>query len=419
VLKDFPVADSSQQPVNLLAGTSLIPFALVDKQVLYIVSAAPAVAGDRRCECGAPLRPNGTRTLTVADLPLHGRNVRLEIELPRLLCSDCGKSISLRPADLHPERQMTARLVEHIERAGLERPYAEIAREIGVSEATVSDICTARILRLIGAYRPEAPRVLCIDEVHIRKGLAYAVISDHDAVQIIDVLPDDRKETVRAALRRLRHPERCRIVTMDMCRRYRDVVREELPAAVIVVDKFHVLKMARECMVTVVGEQYRHLPRPCALSLAELKGLMIKRRHGLKKDQRVALDTALAGSAYLAEAYRKKEALCRLYDFGSHQAAAQHLSAWLASLSPGMRCAYKKLATALGNWRLEILAYWQAPERASNGPAEALNGVIKRINAAGGRRLPLPLLRARAVHGERRRRRREALRRALARTRRR
>jgi transposase len=207
-------------------------------------------------------------------------------------------------------------------------------------------------------------------------------------------------------------------VTIDMCHRYRDAVRAALPNALIVIDKRHVLDMARRNLVTVIGEQYRRWLSPCPLTLLALKGLMLKHRGELTKKQRTQLDTELAKSAYLQQAYDAKERFFKLYAAASHEAAAAVLDAWLDALSQGMRCAYKELVTALGNWRSEILNYWLAPRPATNGPAEGLNAVIKRINAAGGGGMKFRLLRARVVFGEPQRRAREALRKAARRTRR-
>jgi transposase len=403
----------------ILARTSLLALDGIDEGVLYRIAAAPAAAAAGFCKhCGAPLGGNGARRITVMDLPFDGRYVKLDVDAPRLVCPACGRSNDVRPKDLHPTHQMTARLVAHIEREGLERPYAEIEREVGVGQATIAKVVGAEIARRNAAYRPTAPAVLMIDEVHIVKGRDYAVLSDHDTVLVIEMLKDTKLKTVISGLRRLRRRKRCRVVTMDMCRRYRDAVRAVLPHALIVIDKRHVLDMARRNLVTVIGEQYRRMTPACAMDLMTLKGLMIKHHGQLKPGEPERLSAELAKSPYLRDAYVTKEAFYRLYAAPSLQAAEQHLDAWLCSLSRGMRCAYEELVTALGNWRDEILNYWRTPQRVTNGPAEGLNAVIKRINARGGGGMPFELLRARVVFGEPQRRAREASRKAARRTRR-
>jgi transposase len=411
---------SAPSAAGLLAGTSLLPYRVLDQGVLYRISAAPAAVGALFCEsCGAKLGGNGSRRLSVMDLPLHQRAVKIEVDAPRFVCPICGRSRDVRPADLHPQRQMTARLVAYIERAGLERPYTDIAREVGVGPATIAKICRAYAKRLNNARRLEMPEILCIDEVHIVMGTAYAVFSDHDAVLVIEMLEDTKQKTVMRGLRRLRARKRCRVVCIDMCHRYRDAVRAVLPQALVVIDKRHVLDMARRNLVTVIGEQYRRWLSPCPLTLLALKGLMIEHRGELTTKERTELDAELAKAPYLQQAYDAKERFFKLYAAASHEAAAAVLDAWLGSLSQGMGYVYADLVTALGNWRSEILNYWRTSRPVTNGPAEGLNSVIKRINDSGGGGMKFELLRARVVFGEPQRRAREALRKAVARTRRR
>jgi len=409
---------SVRSDASLLAGTSLIPFRVVDEGILYRVSAAPAAVGVLRCErCGAELRRNGARRLKVMDLPVHGRSVKIEIEAPRFVCPFCGRSGDVRPADLHPTRQMTARLVAYIEQAGLQRPYADIAREIGVGQATIAKICNAQI-EPPDAYRPMAPAVLCIDEAHMRKGEDYAVLSDHDAALPIEMLPNVDKESLIEALRKLRNPERCHTVVIDMTSRYFDAIREALPHAFIVADPFHVLKQVLDCLRQVASTQHRYLPEPRP-KLMKLKSLLISRPAKLSKDDRKQLKKAFAGSSYLWQTYKWKERIIGLYSASSHGDAAMHLEWWIASLPRPMACAFKEALTAYKNWAPEILAYWLAPQRATNGPAEGMNSVIKRISREGGGDLSFKLLRARVLHGEPLRRAREARRQAVTRTRRR
>ncbi len=403
----------------ILARTSLLALGLVDEGVLYRISAEATAVGAHPCaHCGAKLARNGSRLLTVMDVPFDGRYVKLEVDAPRLVCPECGRSGDVRPADLHRQRQMTARLFERIESEGLERPYAEIEREVGVGQATVANIVDGHIKRLGKAYRPVSPEALMIDEVHMRKGRDHAVLSDHDAILVIEMLKDTTAKTVIRGLRRLRRPKRCRVVTMDMCHRYRDAVRTVLPHALIVIDKRHVLDMARRNLVTVIGEQCRRMTPACTMTRLALTGLMIKHRGQLTKKQRGLLDTEIEKSQYLRDAYDAKETFFKLYAAPSDADADGILNAWLDALSPGMRLAYKDLVTALGNWRTEILNYWRTPRPFTNGPAEGLNAVIKRINASGGGGMTFELLRARVVFGEPQRRAREALRKAARRTRR-
>jgi transposase len=377
----------------------------------YVVSAALVEAPPPCCPfCGGRTILHERRRLDVADLPMHGKPVRLLVAAPRRLCTLCRKTTSPAVVGLDAERRMTARLADYVAQRGLERPYAAIALEVGLGAATVAQVCRAHIARCEAVHRPAAPRIISLDEVHISKGKDFAVISDHDGGRaVVELLDRTKGAALAAALRRLGDAGACTAATIDMCHRYRDAIHAALPGATIVVDKFHVLQMARRALLTVLAEEYKCMPKAGRASRLELRGWLIKRGVELKQGPAAArLHDALAGVPRLAAAYAAKEDFWALYDCRSLDDAASHLDAWQAALDPTTRFYFRELTTALGNWRPEILAYWTTGKRLTNGSAEGLNAAIKRINAAGGGDLPFRLLRAWVLFGEAARRRRAA-----------
>jgi transposase len=120
----------------------------------------------------------------------------------------------------------------------------------------------------------ETPRWLGIDEVHILKR-PRCVITNVEQRTIIDMLPDRSKVAVSQRLFALRDRKDVRLVTMDMSTPYRDAARVVLPQAKIIVDKFHVIRMANDGV-----ERVRK-------SLRE--GMSPKERRGLMRDRFILL----------------------------------------------------------------------------------------------------------------------------------
>ncbi len=131
----------------------------------------------------------------------------------------------------------------------------------------------------------------------IRKGTAFCVISDYRRKQVIEMLPDTKRATVEAALRRLPNLARCDIVTMDMCRRYRDAMHAVLPHAAVVIDKWHVQAMARRALLSVLDQIYKRAPKAKRgrsrkrgkPSRLHYRGLLIARRSKLEQTQEATL----------------------------------------------------------------------------------------------------------------------------------
>ncbi|WP_431064815.1 transposase [Methylotuvimicrobium sp.] len=96
--------------------------------------------------------------------------------------------------------------------------------------------------------------LLGTDEIALNKGHKdFVVIVSGLTAQrekyILAVLPDRKKETVKAFLKTL-PPRQCqsiRQVCIDMNEGYSNAVLETLPKAQVVVDRFHVAKHYRDC----------------------------------------------------------------------------------------------------------------------------------------------------------------------------
>lgn len=112
---------------------------------------------------------------------------------------------------------------------------------------------------------------------------------------------------------------------------YRDAVRAVLPAATIVVGRWHVQKLFVEAAQEARKRVLRSAPAVDRPRLKEQHTLVGRHRHALTDGERRALDRLLA-AALLAEAYRLKEGLGAIYDrCHSSSAAIDAYGAWLRS----------------------------------------------------------------------------------------
>ncbi|MBZ4284261.1 transposase, partial [Streptococcus pneumoniae] len=68
---------------------------------------------------------------------------------------------------------------------------------------------------------------------------------------IIDLLEKRDQQTVQTYLSKIKDGHKIEVVTMDMWRPYRQAVAASLPNAVVVVDKFHIVRMANVALEQV------------------------------------------------------------------------------------------------------------------------------------------------------------------------
>ena len=124
---------------------------------------------------------------------------------------------------------------------------------------------------------------------------------------ILDLLRDRNRSSVVAFLRGLVDKERVELVAMDMWRPYKEAVNAVLPHATIVIDKFHVLRLANAALETIRKEHRSRLSRAQRRRLMHDRFLLLKRRHDLTAQEQWLLDSWTAWFPMLAQAYEAKE----------------------------------------------------------------------------------------------------------------
>ncbi|NNU59705.1 ISL3 family transposase [Ochrobactrum soli] len=354
-----------------------------------------------RCR-NAFIRPNGSRLVTYRDLPVRGKTVTIEWERQRYMClntgSDtwqCGQSFSDEHEELHPSRLMTMRLFEYIGRRCLKHTFASVAADINVDEKTVRNVFEAWVERQVYEMGdPIAPRVLGIDEVHLLHQ-ARGIMTNVVERTLYDLLPDRRRETIATRIQAMPDRDEVEVVTMDMWRPYRDVVHALMPQADIVIDKWHVVKMANEALEAARKSFRKELSAKRRRTLLNDRFLLLKRRHKLTPMQELLLQAWTKEFPILGHAYAAKEGFYAVYDELSAEEARDTYAIWLDSLTDEMKAFFQPLIRAVGNWDEEVFNYFRFP-KLTNAYTEALNGLVKIANR-NGRGYSFDVLRAKMM----------------------
>lgn len=224
---------------------------------------------------------HGKRHRHFMDIPIRGKRVGLNIDVPRYRCKACKK---LFPADLpgmSDEHKMTERLAEFIKKQSILRPYSHVAKDVGVSDATVYGLFCDYKDETEKKVKFATPTIMGIDEIHLAKQ-PRCVITNIEERTIIEMLRDRNKPTVIKYLKGVKDPHVILRVTMDMWRPYRDAVKEVLPNAKIIIDKFHVVRMANNAVEKCRKEIRASLPANQRRDLKNDRFLLLKREHQLK-----------------------------------------------------------------------------------------------------------------------------------------
>ena len=175
---------------------------------------------------------------------MHGKRVGIYVDTRRYQCQSCNKTFYEPLPDVDEKRKMTKRLLDWVGRQAITRTFTSIADEVGIVEGTVRSIFRDYINELEKTVRFEIPHWMGIDEIHLIK--PRCVVSNIKNNTIVEILKDRNKPTVTRYLSQLKGLDQVHYVAIDMWKPYRDAVETVIPDAQIVIDKFHVVRMAND-----------------------------------------------------------------------------------------------------------------------------------------------------------------------------
>ncbi|MBE1537034.1 ISL3 family transposase [Actinomadura algeriensis] len=179
---------------------------------------------------------------TVADVPVDGRPVVLDVRVRRLACRDwrCPRRTFREqlPGLLERYQRRTVRLTAQVGAVVRELAGRAGARMLAVLGAPISRHTALRALLRIPLPVVATPQVLGVDDFCLRRSRTYAtILIDAETRRRVDVLPDRRSDTLAAWLRE--HPG-VQVVCRDGAAGYADAVHQALPDALQVGDRWHI-----------------------------------------------------------------------------------------------------------------------------------------------------------------------------------
>ena len=322
----------------------------------------------------------GRVEVLVHDLPMHGKRVGIYVDARRFKCKSCSKTFMEHLPDVNANRWMTDRLVKWVGQRSLTNTFTGIAEEIGVTEGTIRNVFSDYVSELERTVKFETPKWMGIDEIHIIQK-PRAVISNLHNNTAVNLLPNRNKKTIASYLSNLKDKDSVQYVAMDMWRPYREAVNEVIPDAKVVVDKFHVVRMANVAMESVRKSLRADLSPKQRRGLMHDRFVLLRRQNQLTDQESFNLDGWTKNYPLLGEAYRLKEEFFNIYQAPSKQQAQIRYEQWLKSIPVELRGHYELIITAWSNWQPFILEYFNHP--ITNAYTESLNSLIRVLNRLG------------------------------------
>ena len=238
------------------------------------------------------------------------RRTRLHLEGYKYHCKDCNRYFNQRfPGILKYKRSTEAFREEVFERHTNGHTGSYLSRSLYIGTATVERWSHDFLIRKISESKnTPCPRVMGIDEHFFTRRKGYATtICDLAHHKVYDVVLGRTEAALEGYFKDLKGKEDVKVVVMDLSATYRNIVRKHFPGAMIVSDRFHVIRLINHHFLRVwadidpVGRKNRGL-------------LSMMRRHKWKLSikQIDNLYRYLESLPGLKAIYDFKQDLCRL-----------------------------------------------------------------------------------------------------------
>jgi transposase len=311
---------------------------------------------------GEQLRSKGRYLRRVRHESWGMRHCFLILEARKWLCRACGRGFRQQfPGILKWQRATESfrRMIFFRHWDGISR--RRLGQREGLGSATIERWFQYVLKRLAAERRSSrCPAVLGIDEHFFSRRQGYATtLCDLKNHTVYDVVLGRSEASLEGYFHSLEGKGLVRVVCMDLASVYRAIVRKHFPNALIVADRFHVIRLINHHFLgcwrdlDAVGSKNRGL-----------LSLMRRHRHNLQPAQSEKLAAYLAEHPALELIYRFKQRLCYLL-LKKHRTRRQcqvlipRLLRAIYQLRQAGLAPLVQLGQTLASWSQEIVAMWR------------------------------------------------------------
>ena len=342
-----------------------------------VLQVTPAWQKPRCSGCGSKSVPiyDQHRGRSWRHLDWGGVEVVLRHDIRRVTCKACGIVVEKVPWADDVSGRFTRDFEDQVAFCAQRTDKTSVQKIFNIAWRTVGTI----VERVVRRLRPKDPLAnlafIGVDELSYRKQHHYiTLVTDHEKRQIVWGKEGKNAETLMAFFDEL-GAERCKeilVVTMDMSGAFIKAVRDRLPHAQIVFDRFHVQKLVSDALDQTRRDEWQLLRgTPRAASLKKLRWALLKSPWNLRPSESSKLTSLEKLNEPLYRAYLMKESFAEILDRQQIHVVEKKLEEWIEWAESSNLPRFVKVAQTIKHHLKDIVAYvrWKL----SNGLIEGLN----------------------------------------------
>lgn len=327
--------------------------------------------------------------VTIRHLPVFGRPSYLRYHPQRYQCQDCeGHPTTTEKLEWHDANSSHSFAYDnHLLLQLVNSTIEDVSTKEGITYESVAGALERRIEAEVDWSAMRDIASLGLDEIALKKGqrnyvtLVTGRLQDGE-ITILGVLSGHEKAEVVEFLRRI--PQRIlqtiQAVCCDLWEAYIEAVRQEIPTARIVADRFHVARHYREAADQIRKEELRRLKKVLSKEAYQtLNGsyhAFRKNAKDLNKEERKTLRKFFQYSSDAKRAYGFREALTAIYEMDlSKKQAQSKILGWIQQVKKSNLQCFDEFIRLLASWWEEITNFFV--RRENSGFVEGFNNRVK------------------------------------------
>ena len=317
-------------------------------------------------------------------VPLWGIAVVLVYAMRRVMCPECGVKVERVPW-ASGKSPITSSLAIFLADWAKVLSWQEVARRFGVNWRQVFE--SVRHVVTYGLSHRDLSGVTAIgvDEIQCGHGHRYLTVVYQlcgGTRRLLYVGKDREAVSLSAFFDEMGAPwcAGVRHACSDMWKAYLKVIRERLPNAVHILDRFHIVKLLNEAVDKVRREEDCALRKKGLELLKGLKYVFLKRPENLTPGQQEAL-MGIMGQRWLrsVRAYLWKEKFQLFWEYTSPFWAQRYLRRWCKGAMRSRLAPIKKFVKTIRSHEDLIMNWFKAKKLYSSGAVEGMNRKINLV----------------------------------------
>lgn len=315
-------------------------------------------------------------------LPMGLLKPIISVRHHRIKCHDCGKYL-MEKLEFLPKQNCnyTKSLADSVIELRRDTTIAATAKHFVLHWHTVKDIETSYLDKKYETIDLIHVRNIGIDEVYMGKKIGFlTIVRDLISSKVLFVGEGKSGETLKPFAEQLKNAK-CKIenVAVDLANSFSAWIEENLPNAVIIYDKFHVIKLMNEKLNQVRRSTMNKLCEEDKKALKGKRFTLLKNIESLESDAKKDLDNIRKKYLNLGEMSMMKECLRNIYAIAEYEEHARIAFIRWTELAIKTGVGELKTMAKTITRRLDgLVAYWK--DNITSASMEGFNNKIGALN---------------------------------------